>query len=116
MSGSRRATSSSFAQAAIVKTLEQGAAACTPWFKERGVAMLGADTSNDIRPSQYENITSPLHTVCLVTLGLRLIDNANLEQLAEACRQRIRYEFMLAMGPLPLRNVTGSPVNPIALF
>lgn len=90
--------------------------ACTPWFKERGVAMLGTDTSNDVRPSQYATITSPLHTMCLVTLGLWLIDNANLEQLAQACQRRNRYEFLLAMGPLRLRNVTGCPVNPIAVF
>ena len=90
--------------------------ACTPWFKERGIAMLGTDTSNDVRPSHYATITSPLHTMCLVTLGLWLIDNANLEQLAEACQQRDRYEFMLTLAPLRLRNVTGSPVNPIALF
>jgi kynurenine formamidase len=90
--------------------------ACTPWFKERGVAMLGTDTSNDVRPSHYRTITSPLHTMCLVTLGLWLIDNANLEELAQACQRRNRYEFLLAMGPLRLRNVTGCPVNPIALF
>ena len=90
--------------------------ACAPWFKERGVAMLGTDTSNDVRPSQYPSVGSPLHTMCLVTLGLWLIDNANLEQLSEACRQRDRYQFMLTVAPLPLRNVTGSPVNPIALF
>ena len=90
--------------------------ACTPWFKERGIAMLGTDTSNDVRPSHYATIPSPLHTMCLVTLGLWLIDNANLEQLAEACQQRNRYEFMLTLAPLRLRNVTGSPVNPIALF
>jgi kynurenine formamidase len=90
--------------------------ACAPWFKERGVAMLGTDTSNDVRPSQYASVGSPLHTMCLVTLGLWLIDNANLEQLAEACRQRERYQFLLTLAPLRLRNVTGSPVNPIALF
>ena len=90
--------------------------ACTPWFKERGVAMLGTDTSNDIHPNPYASIVSPTHIVCLVSLGLRLIDNANLEELAEACKQRDRYEFMLAMGPLRLQNVTGSPVNPIAMF
>lgn len=90
--------------------------ACTPWFKERGVAMLGTDTSNDCQPSHYANVTAPLHTVSLVTLGMCLIDNANLEELSQACAQRQRYEFMLTLGPLRLRNVTGSPVNPIALF
>ncbi len=90
--------------------------ACTPWFKERGIAMLGTDTPNDVRPSQYATIGSPLHVMCLVTMGLWLIDNANLEQLAEASHERSRYEFMLTLAPLRLRNVTGSPVNPIALF
>ena len=36
--------------------------------------------------------------------------------LATACHQRQRYEFMLTMGLFCLRNVTGSPVNPVALF
>ena len=90
--------------------------ACTPWFKERGVAMLGTDASNDIRPSHYATVTAPLHTVSLVTLGMWLIDNANLEDLADKCRQLGRYEFMLSLGPLIIRNVTGSPVNPIAIF
>ena len=78
--------------------------------------MLGTDTSNDIRPSHYATVTAPLHTISLVTLGMWLIDNTNLEQLAEACGQRNRYEFMLTLAPLRLRNVTGSPVNPIAMF
>ncbi len=91
-------------------------AACAPWFKERGIAMMGTDTSNDARPSPYKTIGNPLHTICLVSLGLWFIDNANLEELAAACAQRNRYEFMLTLAPLRLRNVTGSPVNPIALF
>ncbi len=90
--------------------------ACTPWFKEKGIAMLGTDTSNDIRPSQYDKITAPLHTVSLVTLGLWLIDNANLEDLAIMCNNTGRYEFLLTLAPLRLHHVTGSPVNPIAMF
>ena len=91
-------------------------AACAPWFKERGIAMMGTDTSNDARPNPYKIIGNPLHTICLVSLGLWFIDNANLEELAAACAERGRYEFMLTLAPLRLRNVTGSPVNPIALF
>ena len=78
--------------------------------------MFGTDTSNDIRPSQYPNIGSPRHTMCLVTIGLWLIDNANLEEITQACAERNRYEFMLTLGPLRLQNITGSPVNPVALF
>ena len=90
--------------------------ACAPWFRRREIAMLGSDTSNDVRPSGYEGILSPLHLVSLVALGLWFIDNCNLEELALACEERNRWEFMLAMGPLRLRNVTGTPVNPIAVF
>lgn len=90
--------------------------ACTPWFRERGIAMLGTDTSNDVRPSPYPDIVSPVHIMCLVTMGVWLIDNANLEDVAVACDDKGRYEFLLSMGPLKLRNVTGSPVNPIAIF
>ena len=81
-----------------------------------GIAMLGTDTSNDIRPNDYDNIVSPLHIACLVYLGVWLIDNANLEEVAEAAERHNRYEFMLSIGALRLRNVTGSPVNPIAIF
>ena len=90
--------------------------ACAPWFYDRGIAMLGTDTPNDIRPSGYPNIFSPLHTVSLVAMGLWIIDNCNLEELSRACEERNRWEFMLVISPLRLSNVTGSPVNPIAVF
>ena len=90
--------------------------ACAPWFHRREIAMLGTDTSNDVRPNSYDGVVSPLHTVSLVFLGLWFIDNANLEALAGACGERSRWEFMLSMGPLRLRNVTGTPINPIATF
>ena len=90
--------------------------ACAPWFKERGIAMLGTDTSNDVRPNEYANIVSPVHIACLVYLGVWLIDNANLEEVSEAAARHNRHEFMLSIGPLRLRHVTGSPVNPIAIF
>ena len=53
-----------------------------PWFRERGIAMLGTDTGNDIRPRHYLRIVSLLHVMCLVTMGLWFIDNASLEKLA----------------------------------
>jgi kynurenine formamidase len=87
-----------------------------PWLRERGVAMIGTDTHNDIHPPPYPAMGNSFHVVCLVAMGLWLIDNANLEDLAQACAQRKRWEFLLAVCPLRLRNVTGSPVNPIAVF
>jgi len=49
-------------------------------------------------------------------MGMWLIDNGNLEELSQACAKYRRWEFMLTLAPLVLERVTGSPVNPIAMF
>jgi len=49
-------------------------------------------------------------------MGVHLIDNAQLEDLARACTERQRYEFLLTLAPLRLERGTGCPINPIALF
>jgi kynurenine formamidase len=91
-------------------------AACLPLFHERGIAVMGSDTGNDVSPSQYSTVTQPIHQVGITAMGLWILDNANLEDVAQACRERNRWEFMVTIGPLPLHNTTGSPVNPIAVF
>jgi kynurenine formamidase len=90
--------------------------AALPWMRERGIAMLGTDTHNDVSPLPYPRIGNALHVVALVAMGLWLVDNMNLEEVAEACRARGRWAFLLTIAPLVLKGVTGSPVNPIALF
>lgn len=91
-------------------------AACLPLFHERGIAVLGSDTGNDVMPSQYESMSNPIHQVGIVAMGMWILDNPNLEDLAAACRERNRWEFFLTINPLRLSNTTGSPVNPIAIF
>ena len=91
-------------------------AACIPWFRERDIAMLGSDTSNDLEPSGYDHPELPIHQICIPSMGLWLIDNANLEGLSEACAQRGRWEFLLTIAPLRIQYGTGSPVNPIAVL
>ena len=90
--------------------------AALPWIRERSVAMLGTDTHNDVTPLPYPKLGNALHVVSLVAMGMWLIDNANLEELAQACARYRRWEFMLTLAPLVLERVTGSPVNPIAVF
>ena len=91
-------------------------AASVPWLHRRQVAMLGSDTSNSHNPSGYSLVGNPVHQVGLVAMGLWLIDNANLEDLAAACERHQRWEFMLTIGPLRIVWGTGSPVNPIAIL
>jgi hypothetical protein len=49
-------------------------------------------------------------------MGLQLLDNLNLEDLATACAQRTRWEFLLVVAPLKLVGGTACMVNPIAVF
>ena len=90
--------------------------ACAPYFKKKDISLLGSDSPNDINPSPYPNLRFPLHTVCLIGMGLWFLDNANLEQLASECIKRNRWSFTLSINPLDLKNCTGSPVNPVAIF
>jgi hypothetical protein len=57
-----------------------------------------------------------MHVLCIVGMGLYLLDNAYLERLSEACAALKRWHFFFAMGPLRLQDATGSPVNPIAIL
>ena len=91
-------------------------ASCLPLFHQRGIAVLGTDTGNDIIPAPYPNVIQPIHQVGIVAMGLWILDNANLEDLALECARQNRWEFLVSMGPLKLTNTTGSPVNPIAVF
>ncbi len=91
-------------------------ASCLPWLHQRGVAALGCDGVSDVIPSQVEGVGMPIHTVAIVAIGLHLIDNLDLESLAQACAEEGRWEFLIAMAPLVLFRGTASPVNPIATF
>ncbi len=91
-------------------------AACLPLFHERGIAMLGTDTGNDVAPAQYPSVPNPIHQVGLVKMGMWILDNADLEELGRQCADRGRWEFMFNIAPLKLSNSTGSPVNPLAIF
>ena len=90
-------------------------ASVIPWLKQRDVAVLGSDHPQGVNPSKSE-MPNAVHDFSLVTLGVPLLDNCDLEALAEAAATRHRWEFMLSVAPLPVRGATGSPVNPTAIF
>lgn len=89
---------------------------CLPWLHEHGIAILGSDGVNDAMPSAHPGMRMPIHVVGLVAMGLWLIDNADLEGIAELCAASGRWEFLLALAPLRIKHGTGSPVNPIAVM
>ena len=81
-----------------------------------GTALLGSDGDSDTRPSPVEGIFSPIHALALNAMGMPLIDNMFLEDVAIACADLDRWEFLFAMAPLRIPGGTGSPVNPLAVF
>ena len=90
--------------------------AVAPWLYKREVAVIGSDTANSHNSNQYKNISNPFHVISLVSMGLWILDNCNLEELAKVCKEKNRWEFLISINPLRLKNVTGSPVNPVAVF
>jgi kynurenine formamidase len=91
-------------------------AACLPWLHERRIAVLGCDGVSDVIPSGVEGAGLPIHAVIIPAMGVHLIDNAQLDDLAAACAERGRWQFLLTVAPLRLERGTASPVNPIAMF
>lgn len=88
----------------------------TPVLKAADTAILGWDQM-DAQPSGYAVFpTLSVHVITIVFMGLPLLDNAYLDDLAAACREEKRWEFLLTINPLNVRGGTGSPVNPVAIF
>jgi kynurenine formamidase len=91
-------------------------AACLPWLREHDVAVVGADTGNDVMPAQYPDLGLPVHGVGMGAIGLWILDNPDYEALSETCASRARWEFQAIIAPLKFANATGSPVNPLAIL
>jgi hypothetical protein len=58
----------------------------------------------------------PIHFFTLVGLGMNLLDNLALDDLAATAAKLQRWEFMLVVEPLRVEKGAGSPVNPVAIF
>jgi len=89
---------------------------CLPWLRERDVAVLGCDGVSDQMTPGGAPHPMPVHAGALTLLGLPLLDNAWLEDLAAACAAEGRREFLAVICPLRLRRATGSAVNPVAVL
>jgi kynurenine formamidase len=91
-------------------------ASCLPWLKKRDVAVIGSDLALDVLPSGVEGFPMPVHWTVIVSLGMPILDNCDLEALSEAAHARKRWAFLLTVAPLVVEGGTGSPINPLATF
>jgi len=89
---------------------------CLPYFREHDIAVIGSDTTNEAHPSGYQGFRGPIHGIGIAAMGLWLIDNCNLEDLADACAALGTIEFALVLAPIPFAGATGSAINPLALL
>jgi kynurenine formamidase len=86
------------------------------WVRDRQVAAMGCDGDSDTVPSVVEAVDYPVHVLAMCAMGVVLMDCLNLDDLAQACAEEGRWEFLLTVAPLVLSHGTGTPVNPIAVF
>lgn len=92
-------------------------ASCLPFLRERDISLLGNDGIQDVQPSGYGlDLLRPVHAVSLVAMGLWLIDNMQLTELAAVCASERRWEFFFAALPWRMVGVTSSANNPVAVM
>ncbi len=88
-----------------------------PWMHERLPAFIGHDFNIDWNPRPgWEGMRNPIHVAVLIWMGINIVENLDLEELATTARRLNRYEFAITFAPLPVEGGTGSPVNPLAIF
>jgi len=95
-----------------------------PFLKDRDVAVLGSDSSQDVgvvpgctNPGPVPTMCwLPVHKFALVARGMHLFDGLDLEALAATAARLKRWEFLLMAAPIRVPGGSGAPVNPIAVF
>ena len=87
-----------------------------PWMHDRHIAAFLPDGDGETVPSTIDGMLYPIHPLQVVAMGMCVSDSLQLEDLATACREEARWEFLVVGLPLQLPGGTGSPWNPIAIF
>lgn len=87
-----------------------------PFLAERDVALLGGDTAHEVRDNIPGFDVTVVHKFTIVARGMNLLDNLDLEAVAETAARLERWEFLFMASPVRIPNGTGSPINPIAMF
>ena len=88
------------------------------WFHRHDVAGAFVDSyTYEVMPPESGNWDDLLcvHMVQLRDMGLLQGQNWNFEQLAVACAEDQRYDFLLVATPEPIVGATSAPVSPVAV-
>jgi kynurenine formamidase len=86
------------------------------WMHERRIAAFLPDGDGETVPSNVEGVLYPIHPLQITAMGMLAADSLQLEDVARACEEEGRFEFLVVGLPLRLPGGTGSPWNPVAIF
>jgi kynurenine formamidase len=90
------------------------------WLAARDVAMVACDNAAigglDERQRAAEGLDDDLHLILLWRHGIHLAEMLWLEEVAAACADRGRADFVFVAAPLKIQGGTGSPINPLAIL
>lgn len=87
-----------------------------PWLHEHEIAAIASDTWGvEVRPNEIECF-QPFHVVALVHMGLAIGEIFDFAELARACAEHNKYDFLFAAPVLPISGASGSPVGGIAVL
>lgn len=89
---------------------------CVTWVHDSQFALIVSDAGLDSPRLIVEHVATPWHVLTIARMGVRLVDFANLEELAHACATRGRATFLAVVAAPPLTGATASPVNPLAVL
>ena len=85
------------------------------WLAAKRIFLTGSDhLTYEVFPEK--GTIFPAHRILIADNGIYLVENMNLEELAEALAQRGRHEFVLVLNPLRIKGATASPLNAFALL
>jgi kynurenine formamidase len=87
-----------------------------PWMHERGIAAFLPDGDGETVPSTVDEMLYPIHPLQVTAMGMVVSDSLQLEDIARACEEEGRWEFLVMASPLRIKGGTGSPFNPIAVL
>lgn len=86
------------------------------WLRARDIAAIGCDGVTDVLPSGVEGLSNPLHELIIAGMGMPMLDNLDLDAVAEIAAEMNRSEFLFVASPIRFPGGTGALLNPLAVF
>lgn len=90
-------------------------ASTLPWLKQRDISALGGEGVVDVQPSGTP-WNRPIHSIAIPIMGVPMIDNSYLEDVAVVASRLKRWDFMLSWVMMQIPNGTATPFTAVAAF